>query len=756
MLARRLVCAGGLVAWCLLALPSCRNGGVLATPPLDAHLTVTAAGETAPVPHDPDDPAIWVNPGDPARSLVLATDKVERDGGLYVFGLDGALRQAITPMDRPNNVDVEYGVTLGSWTGDVAVVTERKQHRLRVFGIPADGGPLRDLAPEGLPVLAGGVADAGEPMGIGLYTRPSDGALFVIVAPKTGPAEGYMAQYRVGAGAGGQLEATEVRRFGAFSHIGAEPGDPGEIEAVVVDDELGFVYYADERCCLRKYLADPDAVDAGRELARFGEGTYQLDREGLALYVQPGGRGFLVSSDQIPGGTVLHLYPREGRPGVPHDHPEIATVHTQADETDGLDVTSTPLPGFPDGLLVMMNSGPRTFLLPVGGPGRRRWENARPAGHVSAAPGGGRRGLGAAGGSRVAAPRPAGLHPLLPARGGNGWWVLCYLVNGSTRATHGSGSLPSFPPSRSSPRAGSCSSATTSGGRHSHAGGGCSTSGPSSSGPSPSPTTVITSSSPISWRRELIGLNGPLFPSTWRSPTAASRPRRRSSSATGSGRGAPRVRCSAGSLLPFAANVLNEVAKASPAAAAWLPLNPTLPGFAASATFLGWAVMRYRLLDARPVALGCCSESLPDPVIVLNESGVVVDANQSADTVLGSPGRALVGQPRTRPSGARRVGLNWWTAAMAGPSGRGRRRRPPAGSTSSRARLVDRHQRSVGTLVVLRDITARKALEARLRQDSHSDGLTGLLNRRAFDEEAARLRASREFPWPSSRSTWTD
>src|SRR4051812_47856200 len=44
--------------------------------------TVEASRSTDPVPHDgdaADDPAIWVDPSDPARSRVLGTDK---EGGL--------------------------------------------------------------------------------------------------------------------------------------------------------------------------------------------------------------------------------------------------------------------------------------------------------------------------------------------------------------------------------------------------------------------------------------------------------------------------------------------------------------------------------------------------------------------------------------------------------------------------------------------------------------------------------------------------
>lgn len=260
-------------------------------------------------------------------------------------------------------MDVEYGVTLGRWTGDIAVVTERMRRRLRVFGIPADGGPLRDLAPAGIPVLEDSKGEAAEPMGIALYQRLRDHALFAIVSPKTGPASGYLAQYHLQADATGAIVATRVRRFGAFSGLGGSVDEAGEIEAVVVDGELGYVYYADERCCLRKYHADPDHADAARELARFGEGRYIFDREGVALYLRPGGRGYLLSSDQIPSGSIVRVYRREGSPESPHDHPEIAAVPTRSDDTDGLDATARSLPGFPDGLLVMMNSASKDFLL---------------------------------------------------------------------------------------------------------------------------------------------------------------------------------------------------------------------------------------------------------------------------------------------------------------------------------------------------------------------------------------------------------
>ncbi len=147
-----------------------------------------------------------------------------------------------------------------------------------------------DLAPDGLPVLEGQTGEASEPMGVSLYKRPADGVTFAIVAPKTGGTTDYLWQYRLERKSPGErITATLVRRFGNFSRRGAEPGEIGEIEAVVVDDELGYVYYSDERFGIRKWHADPDHADAARELAVFGTEGYAGDREGLAIYA-PGVR----------------------------------------------------------------------------------------------------------------------------------------------------------------------------------------------------------------------------------------------------------------------------------------------------------------------------------------------------------------------------------------------------------------------------------------------------------------------------------
>lgn len=245
------------------------------------------------------------------------------------------------------------------------MLTERNRHRLRVFGIPADGGALTDLAPDGIPVLEGQTGGAAEPMGIALYRRQADGAVFAIVAPKAGGASDYLWQYRLEDDGKGRVRGRFVRRFGAFSR-------QGEIEAVAVDDDLGYVYYSDERFGIRKYNADPDRPGTARELGLFGTDGYQGDREGLAIYATGPGTGFIVSTDQVSRGSRLMLYPRDGSGGNPNEHPRIAMVLTTADSTDGLEATAAALPGFPRGLLVMMNSRSKDFLI-------YRWEDVASA-----------------------------------------------------------------------------------------------------------------------------------------------------------------------------------------------------------------------------------------------------------------------------------------------------------------------------------------------------------------------------------------
>lgn len=304
---------------------------------------------TEPVRHDTDDPAIWINRADPAASLIIGTDK-DIDGALYVFGLDGKIHhdKTVRGLSRPNNVDVAYGVQLGREKVDVAVVTERYANRLRVFRLP-------DMAPidgGGIPVFERELAR--DCMGIALYTRPYDGALFAIVSRSDyqAPREGYLHQYRLIDDGNGILRGVFTRSFGTWS-------GKKEIEAIAVDNELGYVYCSDETFGIRKYHADPAAEDAEDELAVFGTDGFRRDHEGISIYPTGPGTGYIIVSDQQV--NRFRIFKREGEPGRPHEHTFVKSVLLEARDSDGSDVTPVALgPLFPKGLFVAMSTD-KTF-----------------------------------------------------------------------------------------------------------------------------------------------------------------------------------------------------------------------------------------------------------------------------------------------------------------------------------------------------------------------------------------------------------
>ena len=103
---------------------------------------------TDPVQNDTDDPAIWIHPENPAKSLIIGTDKDE-NGGLYVFDLNGKTVSPFIPLRRPNNVDIEYGLIINGKPVDIVVATERFENRIRIFSLP----DMQPIDNGGIPVF---------------------------------------------------------------------------------------------------------------------------------------------------------------------------------------------------------------------------------------------------------------------------------------------------------------------------------------------------------------------------------------------------------------------------------------------------------------------------------------------------------------------------------------------------------------------------------------------------------------------------
>lgn len=333
------------VALCMLGIAGCRHAPVAATPadgPVDA--SVHAVVETEPVtsPDDAaDDPAIWVDVRDPARSLMVVSQKKY---GILVYDLQGRLKQSIA-AGRINNVDLRDGFALGNATVALVAGSNRSNSSIALYALDPHSGQLRDVA-DG--VQAAGLA---EPYGLCMYHSADNGAYYVFVNDK----QGHYRQGQLMATAQGRVRIEWRREF----RVATQP------EGCVADDETGALYVGEENVGLWRYPAGP-GDDSGAEpkavlIDRVGAGGHLVaDIEGMALWHGRDGRGYLVVSSQ--GENAYAVYRREGGNDYVGkfrvvDAPDVDSGSIDgAEETDGLEITSADLGGeFARGLLVVQD-----------------------------------------------------------------------------------------------------------------------------------------------------------------------------------------------------------------------------------------------------------------------------------------------------------------------------------------------------------------------------------------------------------------
>lgn len=294
-------------------------------------------------PNDTDDPAIWINHKEPGKSIILGTDKGDSTGGIFVFDLQGKLipEKSIKNLRRPNNIDIEYGFAFKPDSLiDIAVFTERGRNMIRVLRLP----DMKFIDNGGIPVFEDQQDKA--PMGVGLFKDITTGKVFAFVSRKSGPKQGYLAQYELHNDSTGHVGGLFKRYLGSF--------DGGkEIESIAVDDSLGFVYYSDEGYGVKKYYAHPDS--STEELALLAVSGFKEDHEGISIFSKGHLDGYILVSDQQA--NTFHVFARKS----PHNRIAIVPLSTQS--SDGSEAVSFTLnEEFPKGIFVAMSEG-KTFHL---------------------------------------------------------------------------------------------------------------------------------------------------------------------------------------------------------------------------------------------------------------------------------------------------------------------------------------------------------------------------------------------------------
>ena len=306
----------------------------------DDFAEVVAEVETAPVPSAgdaADDPAIWVNPHDPAESRILGTDK---KSGLLVYDLQGRQTQFLD-RGRLNNVDLRQGVMLAGRRRDIAVATNRSEGSLDVFEIVRDGreGQLGNVRWLTMRKLA-----FEEPYGVCLHHDKS-GQLHAFVNDKSGAYQ----QWRVDT-TKDEADALVLMLLREFA-LRSKP------EGCVADDENGMLYVGEEARGVWKLTATPDAALDLALIAQVGD-ALTADVEGLAIHrADDKHPGYLIASSQGDDSyAVFDLAAGNAHRGSFRvvDNPLKALDGTE--ETDGIAVTSVRLnAAFPEGLLVVQD-----------------------------------------------------------------------------------------------------------------------------------------------------------------------------------------------------------------------------------------------------------------------------------------------------------------------------------------------------------------------------------------------------------------
>ena len=286
----------------------------------DPAVSVYASAETEPVgtanEDAADDPAIWLNTEDPAESLIVATDK---KGGLYVYGLDGAVR-SFHSQPSLNNVDLVdipgHGIIV--FASDRSDLANGKIALFRLDPASAMLDPMGSVA-----------AGDGEAYGICGYLR--SGQLIVYTVPK----EGNISEWRVSFDA--EPSASLLRSMTV----------PSQPEGCAIDPRDSTLYIGEEAGGIWRF---PAGSTVGSIVAPVDNAHLVADLEGLALVPEGESGGWLYASSQGDNAYMRYSLPDM----LPAGRFRIAAgKFGSTEETDGIEAKRGNFgPNFPNGLFI--------------------------------------------------------------------------------------------------------------------------------------------------------------------------------------------------------------------------------------------------------------------------------------------------------------------------------------------------------------------------------------------------------------------
>lgn len=273
-----------------------------------------------------DDIAIFVHPNNPEKQAIIGTNKQK---GLVVYNNQGKVLHNY-PFGRINNVDLRQNIP---WNGDkICIVggSNRTDNSLVFYELNEDDLSLQAL--HQTPITS----SVNEVYGFCMYLREETCYAFVVGK------DGVIEQWELMPNPESSLAAKMVRSF----DVG------GQCEGLVADDEFAQLYVGEEEVGVWKYSAKPE--DGSQRIALDqikSNKQLKADIEGLSIYPQAAGEGYLLVSSQ--GNNSYAVYERHGANKYLGSFKIKGNAqYGGTSDTDGIDVTAQTFGSFDKGVFI--------------------------------------------------------------------------------------------------------------------------------------------------------------------------------------------------------------------------------------------------------------------------------------------------------------------------------------------------------------------------------------------------------------------
>jgi myo-inositol-hexaphosphate 3-phosphohydrolase len=267
----------------------------------------TAAAETALVTGAvAQDPAIWMNPQDGTKSLILGAN----DTRLVTYDMAGAVVAqddvpAGTTSERVAGVDVRHDVSAGTtMIGDVATVVGHDAATdgalIQFYAIDRGTGQMADVG-----ATAGGLKKpwhSGKVRDVCMYQSPISNKTYAFVMSKNGE----MVQYEL-IDSSGKLDVSIVR--GGTTSLTIWDVSAGTVSGCVADDAMKTVYVSDTDAGIMKFGAEPGDPTTSTLIDTPAPGHLLPNTKGPAIVETSETTGYLiVSTLDTAVGAAVHSF----------------------------------------------------------------------------------------------------------------------------------------------------------------------------------------------------------------------------------------------------------------------------------------------------------------------------------------------------------------------------------------------------------------------------------------------------------------